>query len=99
MGSPRRTTQKEERESARLADFDFELRVRTYRLLARVLGAEEAQLVRLVAQGDDQAALLEVGSAYGMSEVTLRQTSLRCRDDARDQLIAEFGSPTSFRLL
>ncbi|WP_344696646.1 hypothetical protein [Sphingomonas rosea] len=85
---------KGERESARLADFEFRLRVRTLRLFARELGLDEDETVALVARGDDDAALAALGSG-----VDLRERFAHCRDRARRELIAERGNPAPHRLL
>jgi hypothetical protein len=85
---------KGERESARLADFDFRLRVRTLRLLAQEFGLDEDETVALVARGDDDAALAALGSG-----ADLRERFAHCRDRARRELIAERGNPAPHRLL
>lgn len=90
---------KEERESARLADFEFRHRVRTMRLLARNFGLDEEPLVKLVAKGDDEAALAVLASAHRIEEITLREAFARCAEEGRTQLICELGNPAPYRLL
>jgi prolyl-tRNA editing enzyme YbaK/EbsC (Cys-tRNA(Pro) deacylase) len=90
---------KEERESARLADFEFKHRVRTMRLLARKFSLDEKSIVTLVAKGDDEAALAHIASAHQIDETTLKKTFVRYVEEARKQLIRELGSPAPHRLL
>lgn len=90
---------KEERESSRLADFEFRHRVRAMRLLARTIEIDEAQAVKLVARGDNEAALAELGRAHEIDERVLREAFTRCQDEARAQLIREVGNPAPYRLL
>lgn len=88
---------KEERESARLADFAFKLRARTFRLLAEALGAEPSAIVPLIATMGDAAILASIAGdfpAWG----PLDRLYDRCRADARAQLIAQEGDPSPYRL-
>jgi hypothetical protein len=89
---------KEERESARLADFDFKLRARTFRLLALALGAAPADIVSLVASGDDETVLAELIRRFPAQAEKLNQLYNRCRSEARRELIAEEGDPSPHRL-
>ena len=91
---------KEEKESARLADFEFRLRARTMRLLAERLGppAEPALLVAAIARQDDAGILEEIGRDGRIDASVLPQAYERCRAEARRQLIAERGDPSPHRL-
>lgn len=89
---------KEERESARLADFEFRLRARTFRLLAAGLDAAPAEIVSLIASGDDAAVLAELGARFPAHAAKLDHLYDRCRAEARSQLIAEHGDPSPHRL-
>lgn len=89
---------KEERESARLADFEFKLRARTFRLLALNLGTDAAEVVSLIALGDDEAVLRELAGCFPDKAATLSNLYGRCRSEARAQLISEEGDPSAYRL-
>lgn len=88
---------KEERESARLAEFEFRLRVRTFKLLAQALEMEPNALTRLAARMDDNAAIAELSTRFPNLEVS--KLFQDCRSKARAQLIAERGNPAPYRLL
>jgi prolyl-tRNA editing enzyme YbaK/EbsC (Cys-tRNA(Pro) deacylase) len=90
---------KEERESSRLAEFEFKHRVRTLRLLARKFSLDETSLVSLVAQGTDEAALAAIASAHHLDELILKDAFARCAEVARNELIRELGNPAPYRLL
>ena len=90
---------KEERESARLADFEFRHRVRTLRLLARALGADEDQTVASIMRHGDEAVLEELRAAHPAKAEALAELHDQCRDEARQQLIRERGNPAPYRLL
>lgn len=89
---------KEERESARLADFDFKLRARTFRLLADRLGARPAEIVPLIAQGGDSDVLGELARRFPAAAPGLNDFYAWARAEARTQLIAEDGDPSPHRL-
>lgn len=89
---------KEEVESARLADFEFRLRVRTMRLLAPMIGEDVDTLVNAVALYDDDRILADLQGAAGLSAARLGQDYAHCRVEARTQLIAERGDPSPHRL-
>ena len=86
---------KEERESARLADFAF--RARTFRLLAETLGLEPSRIVPLIATMDDPA-IVEALARDHPGRAPLGGLYDRCRADARAQLIVEEGDPSPHRL-
>lgn len=90
---------KGEFESARLADFEFRQRARTFRLMAERLREEPAELVSLIAQMDDEALLAVVGERTGRAAEELQALYRKCSAEARAQLIAERGDPTPHRLL
>jgi len=81
---------KAEVESARLDDFEFRLRARTFRLLAKRAGVSPELLVAEIATDPDDAILArhpELADGYA-----------ECRALARRQLIEERGDPTPYRL-
>ena len=87
---------KGETESARLADFEFRLRVRTFRLLAAALGEEPDAVAALVARSDDAGVLTALAERHGEQ---LQERYAECRAEARRQLVAERGDPSPYRLL
>ena len=89
---------KEERESARLADFDFKLRARTFRLIAESLRARSDEIVPLIVAGDDAEVLRDLASRFPDRGATLGSLYERCRSEARAQLIGEEGDPSPHRL-
>jgi len=88
---------KEERESARLADFAFKLRARTFRLLAETLGLEPSRIVPLIATMDDPT-IVEALARDRPGQPPVGALYDRCRADARAQLIVEEGDPSPHRL-
>lgn len=89
---------KEEKDSARLMDFGFRHRARTFRLLAAGLGIDAGALVREIALHDDPAILDALANDLPMSRDDLGHHYARCRADAHRQLVAELGDPTPHRL-
>jgi hypothetical protein len=89
---------KEERESARLADFEFKLRARTFRLLGKRLGLDAHEIPRLVAQGSDAEVLAGLARRFPGQSASLEALYQRCRAEARAQLIDEQGDPSPHRL-
>lgn len=89
---------KEEVESSRLADFEFRLRARTMRLLARRVdpALDPAALVGEIATGDDDAILSRLADRY--PDAAVRTLHADIRAEARRQLIAEIGDPSPHRL-
>lgn len=89
---------KEEKESARLADFDYRLRARTMRLLAARLDAalDPAALAARTARSNDDDLLAELTEAY--PGVDMSAAFEACRSEARRQLIEEIGDPSPHRL-
>ena len=90
---------KQEFESARLMDFEFRQRARTFRLLAERLGLDPAALATRTAKGDDASVLGWIEAETKRPRVELVQLHGECSTDARKQLIAELGDPTPHRLL
>ena len=88
---------KGEFESARLADFEFRQRARTFRLMAEKLGRDPAKLVAMIAQKSDDAILDDLAPKHNAAH--LHDLYASCLADARKQLIAERGDPTPYRLL
>jgi hypothetical protein len=89
---------KQEAETARLVDFEFRQRVRTMRLLAPLLRVDEAELVRLVAQGTDEHILAELTGRCPVPPAQLAEHYRLCRAQARKQLVRELGDPAPHRL-
>ena len=89
---------KGEFESARLADFEFRQRARTFRLMAEALGEEPGALVGMIAKKDDEGILADL-VASGRDAAELDALYRQCSDEARAQLIKERGDPTPHRLL
>ena len=89
---------KEEFESARLMDFEFRQRARATRLLARSLGIDEEALVREIAVRSEEGVLDMLGEKLPRDRGELAAEYTRCLADAREQIIAERGDPTPYRL-
>lgn len=79
---------KEEKGSARLADFEFRHRARTFRLLARLIGEPEQDAVALITRGPDEQVLTEVAHRHPELKATLA-----------DLYVHERGNPAPYRLL
>ena len=89
---------KEEFESARLMDFEFRLRARATKLLARAFALDEATLVREIASQTEVALLDMVARDLGRSRDEVASEYSRCLSEARKQLMIERGDPTPYRL-
>jgi len=89
---------KEEKDTARLLDFEFRQRARSFRLLAAILDRDPAALVREIAQHDDPAILDALANDLPMSREELGHRYAKCRADAYAQLVGELGDPTPHRL-
>lgn len=89
---------KEEKDTARLMDFEFRQRGRSFRLLAAILDIDPAALVREIALHDDPAILDALANDLPMSREELGHRYIRCRADAYAQLVGELGDPTPHRL-
>ncbi|HEY0597152.1 hypothetical protein [Sphingopyxis sp.] len=89
---------KEEFESARLMDFEFRLRVRATRLLARACGLDEIAWVREVAARDTAGVVDMMANATARDRDDLLSEYQRCSAVARQQIIEERGDPTPHRL-
>jgi acyl-CoA reductase-like NAD-dependent aldehyde dehydrogenase len=88
---------KEERESARLMDFAFRHRARTFRLLAERLDEDADALVRMTARSSDQALLEQLCERHPAADIGRQYAE--CSTAARAALIEEVGDPTPHRLL
>jgi hypothetical protein len=90
---------KEERESARLMDFAFRLRARTWRLIAEALDDDAEQAARLTAKHDDEGLFALLAQRHPHRAADLTTLYRDCEAAARKQLIAERGDPSPYRLL
>ena len=93
---------KEEFESARLMDFEFRLRARTFRLMGEALdpgGSAPAEVVQLITRSDDQGAIAALAEIFPDRAAEIPALFERCSKEARRQLIREHGDPTPHRLL
>jgi hypothetical protein len=90
---------KGEVETARLMDFQFRLRARTWRLVAEALGADPEEVVRLTASLDDEALQAHLAVLYPDEAKDLPALIRTASADARQALIAERGEPSPYRLL
>lgn len=89
---------KEERESARLADFAFRLRARTFRAMAARLGLDPVEVAGWTAEGDDAAVLERLATATGQAAEPLYLLFVECERAVRAELLGELGDPTPHRL-
>ena len=89
---------KEEFETARLIDFEFRERARTFRLMGEELGIPASILTEMVALHNDEAILERLQAEHGLAQEQLGILYTRCRAEARRQLIGERGDPTPHRL-
>lgn len=89
---------KEEVESARLMDFEFRQRARTFRLLAEALGVGGDELVSEIALSDDAGILDRLVAERRLDRAELGASYARCRAEAYRQLVGELGDPTPHRL-
>lgn len=89
---------KEERESARLAAFEFQHRARTFRALAEELNLDATTIVSLIARFSDAAALEEIARLNPSHAGHLNETYQRCRTKVRAQLVQELGDPAPHKL-
>jgi len=89
---------KEEKESARLMDFEFRQRARSFRLIANALDLPGDELVRQIALSGDEAILDRLAVDHGLVRAAIGETYARCRAEAHRQLVEELGDPTPHRL-
>ena len=91
---------KQEKESARLADFEFRLRARTMRLLAPAIDPEldPDALAGEIATSDDEAILARLIERFADKAETVRALYETSRASARERLIEEIGDPSPFRM-
>lgn len=87
---------KEERESARLMDFEFRLRARTFRLLAAEIDRDPAALARLIAEGDDRMIIARLQDEWPRSNIADLFATARLQVER--ELKSEIGDPTPHRL-
>lgn len=89
---------KEEKDSARLMDFEFRQRARSFRLMAAALEIDADALVRTIALHGDPAILDALANDLPKSREELGDLYVKCRADAYRQLVGELGDPTPHRL-
>lgn len=89
---------KQEAETARLIDFEFKLRARTMRRLAKALNLPPDELVQQIALKDDAAILDDVARTAGLPRPDVQHRFERCATKARAELIREHGDPSPHRL-
>lgn len=89
---------KEEMESARLMDFAFRQRARTFRLLAAIVDIDAAALVRETAFHDDAAILDTLANDLAVPRDDLDRHYATCRANAYKELVIELGDPAPHRL-
>lgn len=89
---------KGEVETARLADFEFRLRVRTARLLAADLGLDADHWGAAAAARAEDALRAALAEAGGLSPDELARRWREAEAAARRALIAEIGDPAPHRL-
>lgn len=89
---------KEEFESARLMDFEFRQRARATRLLARMLGLDEEQLVREIAVQDEAGVIALAAETARVEREAVAVQYRQCLATARSELISERGDPSPHRL-
>jgi hypothetical protein len=89
---------KEELESARLIDFEFMVRARAARLLARSVGLSETAAAGLVATIPEEEMPERIAELAATPVDVVRAEYQRCLAEARDQLVAQRGDPTPHRL-
>ncbi|MGF7146517.1 hypothetical protein FHS96_000126 [Sphingomonas zeicaulis] len=89
---------KQENETARLADFEFRLRVRTMRLLAAELGRNADEMAARVALKSDAAIRDDLVAEDVTDAAALAGLWAACCARARAQLVAEHGDPSPHRL-
>ena len=83
---------KEERESARLADFEFRHRARTLRLVAQAMALDEAEVASKVATMKPGGLLDWLGEQHEGGPDGLQALLDQCSAEARRQLIKELGA-------
>ncbi len=89
---------KEERESARLVDFDFRCRARAMRMLAERLGLDPTMALALVVRYDDAALVEHLADLTRRAPDRIAADYRACLTTARAQLVAERGDPAPHRL-
>lgn len=89
---------KEERETARLMDFEFRLRARTMRILAARLNIPAETLVPRIAEGADDVILTALARERDEDLAALGTILAEATSEAREQLVKELGDPAPYRL-
>ena len=90
---------KEERESSRLAEFEFRHRARTLRLMARAIGLDETEVVAKAATVKPGTLTEWLAEQHEGSAEEFAALHQRSSEEARRQLIEEIGDPSPYRLL
>ena len=90
---------KGEFESARLAEFEFKLRVRSFRLLADRLRQDGDLFAKRTLRETDEELLAALAEACPSRAGELGELFNKVQAEARAALIAELGDPTPNRLL
>ena len=89
---------KEERDSARLMEFEFRHRARTFQLLAKAVGVDRDETARQIMRMNDSGVLTWLAQATGCDDSALQGAFAQCAVEARRQLIEEVGNPAPHRL-
>ena len=89
---------KEELESARLMDFEFRLRARAARLLAKALGLNETAAARLIATVPEHEIAERLAQLAATPVDVAKAAYESFLAAARRQILAERGDPTPHRL-
>ena len=89
---------KEERDSARLMEFEFRHRARTFQLLAKAVGVERNETAGQIMRMNDSGVLTWLAQATGCDDSALQGAFAQCAVEARRQLIEEVGNPAAHRL-
>ncbi|MBN2971569.1 hypothetical protein JW805_06005 [Roseomonas aeriglobus] len=89
---------KEEFESARLLDFEFRRRARAARMLARDLGLDESTVSGIAAMHDENRIPALLAEMAGRPVADMVTAYSECLRRAHEQLIAERGDPTPYRM-
>ena len=90
---------KEEKESARLADFEFRHRARTLRLVAQAMRLDEREVASKVATAKPGELLQWLSEQHEDGADGFQTLLDQCSAEARRQLIEELGDPSPYRLL
>lgn len=89
---------KEERELARLTEFDFRCRVRATHLPADRLGLDPTTAPALVTRHDENGVIAHLADLTHRTPEYIAREYRSCLATARAQLVAERGDPAPQRL-